>query len=114
MNWFKRHLNWTLFLSLMSAPIVHIIIIMIWLALEDSGIIGNHIGYDNLAIYPTIPFHLFFLLLVPIWFLRQKGRSLWNLLYLLLGLVIGYVVIFCLENRRRKYADQKEEKGEIE
>ncbi len=104
MSWFRKHLNWTLFFSLLSAPIMHVIIIIVWLMLEDYSIIGKHIGYDNLAIYPTIPFHLFFLLIVPAWFLVQKGRSLWNLLYLLLGLAIGYIVILCIENKRRQEA----------
>lgn len=88
-NWFKRHLNWTLVLSLpcgyfVSFHISH----FIWIGLI-AEVFYDYINrasmgpFLDVAIYGTV-YTIWFLVLIPItlWYLRQKGRS-WHYVFLL-------------------------------
>ena len=70
MNWFKRHLNWTI-----------LIVFVIGLILPFS------IGFAGMEILSIILFifQAVILIIACAWVLKQKGRSLWNLLWLLVG-----------------------------
>lgn len=43
-------------------------------------------------------------LFVGVWYLRKKGRSLWNLFWFLLGF-IGVLILLLLENRREEKSE---------
>jgi hypothetical protein len=41
------------------------------------------------------------LVMVDGWVLWQKGRRLFNLFYILLGIVIGQIIFLCMANKKR-------------
>lgn len=104
MNWFKRHLNWTLVIA---------------------AVVTNGLGFAPGALEADITTSLVMLyaaiavyLATFVWVLVQKGRSLWYISLAfaslfagyLLGWVVffplifaslfGFIVLFCLKNRR--------------
>lgn len=88
MNWFRRHLNWTLVLAIgLGYGIAFGVAYSFNIPDESFKPIGGLIIF-----WVTLP--------AVIWVIRQKGRS-W--LWLLLGFVpaaIGVIVLMCLENKR--------------
>ena len=89
MNWFKRHLNWTYILAILCLAGVNLVLVLI--------MVGAHNYELDWILYIWTPILLLGLVGIPIWVIKQKGRSLWNLLWFLLG--IGPIVVLCLENR---------------
>lgn len=105
MTWFKRHLNWTLFLTILVTAIL-------------TTIINDYFYFPfRLLIIPVLIFGI----VVAIWYLRQKNRNLWwyfgtflicaagaGQSYNTSGLVgiftvfisIPSLVILCLKNKR--------------
>lgn len=85
MNWFKRHLNWTYFIS--------------WLfcvgLVEGGRLVAET---DRLIGLIEVWVGAILLLVVSIWVVRQKGRSLAWLLLLFLGILP--IVVLCLRNDR--------------
>lgn len=92
-SWFQRHLNWTL--------------VIIWLLLWP---VGFAIGFFMAAtgIYPEVfgdadlaaieyLFNLVVLVISGGWILRQKNRSLWWVIVLLIP--FGWIVFLALDNR---------------
>lgn len=75
MNWFQRHLNWTMILTALA-----------WYIL--AGIEGSGIGW-LIGLVVCFPIYG--------WILSQKRRSLWWLLILFVP--FGWIVFLCLENR---------------
>ena len=75
MNWFKKHLNWSLFFA---------------------GLIAIALTFMGSSV--LIVFAVVALLSVEIWYLLQKRRSLFYLLLNLLAL-IGFIVLLILENK---------------
>ena len=101
MNWFKRHLNWTLIFAYAAG------ILAVFLLTS----IGE--GAATFGVFLCIAW----VLGVSGWFLSQKGRSLWNICWLFLGW-IGFIVLLCLANKKNlielpsnihPWADRKEE-----
>jgi len=98
MNWFERHLNWTMVLGYLVAFAVTLIagaILGIVMAVIDPNISEEALEG---AIY-VIGFIVALATLIPIWgwALRKKNQSLW---YLLLGLFVpfGFIVLLGLNN----------------
>ena len=93
-NWFERHLNWTFVLAWVAS---HIMICTLWIGF--SGIYAysgsETIAVGILALSPCI-----ILLAAPVWLIRHKGRSLWHLSWVFLG--VGPIVWLCLKNERQK------------
>jgi hypothetical protein len=88
MNWFRKHLNWTMFLSWILALIIFLVSIPLYAQRENADVILYFMG-----------FYFVVILLVSAWVLRQKGRSLWYLCLFFLREI--YVIIICsMENRR--------------
>lgn len=91
MNWFERHLNWTIALGLLGTYVA-------------SFVAGFMIGMADPAVSDDVLYPVGFIVslavLIPVWgwALRRKGRSLW---WLLLGLFVpfGFIGLLCLENR---------------
>ena len=88
MSWFKKHINWTFFLSW---------IVGIALYLSTIPIMVNSEGPEIFILSYSL--FIIWLLLVGGWFLRQKGRSLWYLLMLAFLREIGVIIFLFLENR---------------
>ncbi len=86
MNWFQKHLNWTLVIVVLAA----------WL------LFGCGVSIASGTWLATIMFFLWvgITLGVSAWVLREKGRSLWNLLWLGLGYVPGIIIFMCMENKK--------------
>jgi hypothetical protein len=98
--WGRKHLNWTLF-----------ILSMLFYAdsLIATAVVGTVVG-TSLQEYATIIgviqycVVLAMIIIAAVWHLRQKGRSLWNLAYLLLAW-ISLAIMFFMENKN-PYAEQ--------
>ena len=48
-------------------------------------------------LFIDLPIVVFGIIVVPAWVIKQKGRSLWHLLWYFLGILP--IVVLCLENR---------------
>ena len=88
MNWFRRHLNWTLVLAIsLGYGIAFGVAYGLNIADENFKEIGGFIVFSV-----TLP--------AVIWVIGQKGRSFW---WLLLGFVpgaIGVIILLFLENKK--------------
>lgn len=93
MTWFKNHPNWTAILMMFVTTN------LIFLPLSIA--MGNTDQFFNVA----VPLYGLVLLLINGWLLKQKGRSLFNLFYLLLSW-IGFVIVLCLENKKARTIEQ--------
>ena len=95
MNWFERHLNWTVILATLASYLVAFILaflfgVMFWyLPGEDLEAIGGLIGFT----VPVVPVSI-----VLGWALRQKQRRLWWILLWWL-VPFGWIFVLTLENR---------------
>jgi len=90
MDWFRRHLNWTVVLAwVASFPLSYIV----------GSLIQSINPYISTGTYYLIGYTIQGLWLLGIagWVLRKKNRSLWNLLWLFVP--FGWIVFLCLENR---------------
>lgn len=88
MSWYKKHLNWTMFLAWIIALAIFLGSIPIYAQRESADVLLYFMGFYFLVI-----------LLVSAWVLRQKGRSLWYLWLFFLREI--YIIIICaMENRR--------------
>lgn len=99
MNWFERHLNWTIVLAYLGAWIANLIVfIFVGSAIvqADPHVSGEAIRNVRDIIIGTITLAV----LIPTWgwSLRRKNRSLW---WLLLGLLVpfGGIALLVLKNR---------------
>ncbi|MFC2050951.1 hypothetical protein ACFLTN_07250 [Chloroflexota bacterium] len=139
MNWFQRHLNWSLFLGTIFLPfVVGLIFFAIFFAVFASGfssmaaagvedpeiIMGNMLN----AALPFYIIYLFvglaltvFAFVVTWWYLGQKARSKWFML--LLFAPLGFVFLLLLENQAIGYggdfgdelvADRWPETGQVD
>ena len=84
-NWLKRHLNWTYFIS--------------WLFCV--GLVGGGellLETDRLLGLIELWVGAILLLVVSIWVVRQKGRSLAWVLCLFLGILP--IIVLCLKSKR--------------
>ena len=90
-NWFERHLNWTMFLTLSGAYLIAFITGRVIVSLDP------YVSYDVMYVIGCV---IGLAILTPGWgwALRKKNRSLW---WLPLGLFVpfGFIVLLCLENR---------------
>lgn len=85
MNWFERHLNWTVVLGWLAAGIVA----SVAFTLEGvTGLVSNVPQMMGVA----------GVFLITSWHLGRKSRSQLNLLWLLCP--FGWIVVLCLRNRR--------------
>ena len=103
MNWFERHLNWTLGLSWV------ICMFMVDVCIDKAR---SHLLYNLLSGYPPstdgarrgwVILGLMFIGLIvwtAIWAVKQKNRSLLWLFFLLLPL--GFVALLVLGNRSER------------
>jgi len=90
MSWFKRHLNWTYILAILCALIINLALVLIMASAENYEL--------DWLLFVDYPILLLAFIGVAAWVIKQKGRSLFNLFWLLLSW-IGIIVILCLENR---------------
>lgn len=89
-NWVRRHLNWTLLLCTWLALMPYLVVLMIGASRGGDAIMGVGVALAFLAV--------FWGWYLMVWNLRHKGRSLWNLLYVLIPWV-GGVVFLCVRSR---------------
>ena len=96
MNWFRKHLNWTLVLT--------------WVIFLPAGVLSAHLfRYSILSPTTSSGFPVMLgavavvsvvvIWVATIWVIRQKGRSLLHLFWLLLPL--GFIAILVLKNKVR-------------
>ena len=113
MNWFKRHLNCTLIITVAGTYLPT----MVGFAPVESpeperSIVGSLIQLVNPTIsnetlsWFYLPIWLALMLPIAGWVLKQKNRSLWHLLW---GIVpFGWIVILCLKNRSSPFTMNSE------
>ena len=103
-DWARRHLNWAL-------------ILYSWLALIPgysvlfAGALSDAPALTDISLILFVPTILWAWYL-SVWNLKHKGRSMWNLLYLLIPW-IGGIVFLCVSNRD-DLAKEKAEREERE
>jgi len=98
-KWFERHLNWTFILALIvfyGLTFLGSFLTGFILALNDPYITDETL--DSVGIIVSIAIAILFLLPISAWILEQKGRSLWNLL--LLVVPFGLIIFLGIGNRR--------------
>jgi hypothetical protein len=91
MGWFKEHLNLTFFFSWVVGNLL-----ILWgrsIAPPDGSLAAAWLLLFLAA--------MVIILSTEIWYLRQKGRSLFNLFWNLL-IYVGFIIILCLENNKEK------------
>jgi len=89
LNWFQRHLNWTLLLA----------------AIPIYLIVTAYVAVAGLAMQVGTASSITGLLLIPLglWILRQKHLRWWNVFIVSIPYFIGWIVFLKLENRRPLY-----------
>jgi peptidoglycan/LPS O-acetylase OafA/YrhL len=97
MNWFQRHLNWTMVLVLAGLSLL----------ITIPGVLIAFTRYDihwlavALIVKVFIPLIVAGVIITAVWVLRRKKRSLWWLLMILVPL--GFIVWLCLKNKNDEY-----------
>ena len=93
-NWFRRHLNWTLVLTWLICLPVGVVCVNIFrfTILSTLTISGVSIILGIIAFTCGV-----LIWWATIWVVKQKGRSLLHLFWILLPL--GFIAILCLENK---------------
>lgn len=92
MNWFKRHLNWTVILAVVST-------ILIFVALA-SLYADKAVEIGSVIIVFFAPMVLIYIAVA--WMLSQKNRSMWWLLLWFVTFPIGLIVWLRLENLSKR------------
>ena len=91
MNWFERHLNWTMVFGLLGTYVAGFMV---------GAVIYSVDPYVSDGAMYIIGFIVSLAILIPVWgwALRRKSRSLW---WLLMGLFVpfGFIVLLCLDNK---------------
>jgi len=108
MNWFERHLNWTVVFVLVALYPIDFVIGFLG-ALFLYAIDPYMADETAEAIVMTVALILNFVLmfLVGTWALKKKARNLWNLLWLIVP--FGIIVFLCLENQAEIVAQEIQE-----
>lgn len=103
MNWLRRHLNWTLALTWIICLPVGVFCVNLFRFAILSTLTASGIS----IILGIVAFTCGVLILwTTIWVIRQKGRSLLHLFWLLLPL--GFIAILVLENRNKNKREGNE------
>ena len=92
-NWFERHLNWTVVIASFIPVLIGNITIL------TVAYFPNLFSDVAIFILVTVGFIAYpiIILVVGIWALRQKGRSLW---WLFLVVPFGWLPYACLKNKK--------------
>ena len=87
--WAERHLNWSLALSSLLATVL----IFVSLPLVEA---------NTLFFCLLFGISIVFIFWIEVWYLRQKKRSLWNLLWNLIGSPLNLIILLSLKNLSRE------------
>jgi len=99
-KWFIKHLNWTVVLYwLLGFPLSWFFIFGLSMTTTDEDIV-----FGAWAILGIV--WLTGLLYILVWNLKYKGRSLFNLFYLLIPFGIGFITFLCINNREQLAKEQ--------
>ena len=96
MNWFERHLNYTVLLSWLAIYPLLIVFVAFGAFVLEPYILEEPIPDAFLSLFLII-FGLALPLFVSGWALRRKNRRLWWLLILFVPYV-GGIIFLCLKN----------------
>lgn len=89
--WAKKHLDAALFLGYFGAILIAFIVI---LPLAAAGIsLPDWVGYIWLVIW------LMSMILIEIWYLKQKGQNPWNVCWTFLCSVLGLLFLMLMKNK---------------
>ena len=91
LNWFHRHLNWAVIIVTFVMGFIVGFVGGFILTLIDPNIVDEEVQGVSLFILWITQFPVFG------WMLVQKGRRLWNLLWLIIP--IGWLILLCKKNR---------------
>lgn len=97
MNWLKRHLNWSLVFGWLASYIILVIEAFFVTLFFQPRTPEEAIFILQLIALPTL---FIWFILVHIWYLRQKRRSLWNLLWSLVP--FGGIIFLRLSNKKKR------------
>lgn len=112
-EWFRKHLNWTVVLWWLAVLLMYWILV-IFVAASEELADDVALGFWS-AIYLVFAFagavSLWYLL---VWNLRHKGRSLFNLFYLLIPWIGGIVFLYIKDREQLAEEKMREEKRKKE
>jgi len=94
MNWFERHLNWTILI----ATVVGLILACSTVFAETETLFLLMLIVQATIVAPVCG-----------WAVKQKGQSLWNLLWLLCGWLIGILILMSMENLKGVHLEEERE-----
>lgn len=115
MSWFEEHLNWTWVLG-HWIPLFAVALIGALVALFARFVVHFHMSEslgEVIAIIITI-FYSIFIILLSLWVLWCKNRSLWWFFILFVPFYIGVIIFLCLENRSDERRSPPEDQSPIE
>ena len=97
MNWFKRHLNWTIAFAWIAPCFVLFALGVAVETLPREACVGYVVGFGGPLLFLVVGL---LGLWVSLWVLGQKNRSAWWMLFL--WLPFGFVVLLALDNHSRQ------------
>lgn len=104
-EWTQRHLNWAMILYSLLAFVPYCVVLVAGVVAEVDAIVYG-------ALVPAFGAVIWCCYLM-VWNLRHKGRSLWNLLYILIPYV-GEIVFLCVGNRGQLAKRQEGQRSMLE
>ena len=107
-RWSRKHLNWALVLYSMAVTVVTVPIMLV------SALGDNFESSQSVVLYVLfVAVNIIFQWYMCIWNLKHKGRSMQNLLYLLIP-YIGGIAFLCVGNRVEMERDEEWERKDRE
>ena len=105
MNWFERHLNWTLVLSwIFCMPIFSVFGSVFIYGIEPGGrVITPIVGVIFLGLF----------LWTAVWVVKQKNQSLLWLFFLILP-IFGVIILLLLDNRKQRQGADGQSLSKVE
>jgi uncharacterized membrane protein YeaQ/YmgE (transglycosylase-associated protein family) len=104
-NWFERHLNWTLILSwIICIPIYGALGSVVVYRIEPGGgVVSGIVGVIFLGLF----------LWTAVWVVKQKNQSLLWLFILILP-ILGVILLLVLDNRQQRKAGDSQSLSKVE
>lgn len=94
LNWFQRHLNWTVILTVVALYPLDFVIGLLLYSIDPYMAEET---VEGIAVLIAVIVNLAVLFLVGAWALKRKARNLWHLLWLIVP--FGLIIFLCLENK---------------
>lgn len=102
-EWFVKHLNWTVILYWFLAALIFWVLIFVL----SVVIVNEDAVFALWSILGIV--YLSGLIYLLVWNVKHKGRSAFNLFYILIPFGIGWIVFLCINNRDQLAKEKAED-----